>query len=67
MFPTSWILFCIFVPLSKNTLVDRKDTDKLMNQYAEEEGSVCQSQKMLISSFELQNWKLMNPMLLFYL
>ena len=57
--------FANFPPLFKNTLVDRKDFGKLMKQYAEEEGLMFQPQKMLISSFKLQNGTLITPLLLF--
>ena len=38
-----------------------------MKTYAEERGIMCQPQKMLISSFTLQNGTLITPLLLFYL
>ena len=38
-----------------------------MKQYSEEEGLMSQSQKMVISSFMLQNGTLITPLLLFYL
>ena len=52
--------------LFKNTLVDRKSICKLMKQHAEEASSISQPQKMLISSFKLQNGTLITPLLLFY-
>ena len=38
-----------------------------MKTYAEKEGKMCQPQKILISSFTLQNGTLITPLLLFYL
>ena len=59
--------FANFRPLFKNTLIDRKDFGKLMKQYSEEEGLMSESQKMLFSSFMLQNRTRNTPLLLFYL
>ena len=59
--------FANFHPLFKNTLIDRKDIGKLMKQYTEEEGLMSQPQKMLISSFKLQNGTLITLLLFFYL
>ena len=59
--------FANFLPLIKNTLVARKYISEVMKQYAEEEGLMSQPQKMLISSFTIQNGTLITPLLLFYL
>ena len=59
--------FANFPSVFENTLVDRKDIGKLIEQYAEEEGLMSQPQKMLISSIRLQNGTLITPLLLFYL
>ena len=59
--------FVNFLPIFKNPLVSRSDIGQLMNNYAEEEKLLPQPQKMLISSFILQNGALITPLLLFYL
>ena len=59
--------FANFPQYSKNNLVDRKNIGKLMKQYAEVDGLMSQPQKMIISSFTLQNGTLITPLLLFYL
>ena len=56
-----------FPPIFKKTLVSRIDIGDLTENYAEEEGFLSQPQKMLISSFILQNGTLITPLLLFYL
>ena len=54
-------------PIFKNINVDRHDIGLLMKDYAEKEGPLCQPQKMLISSYLLENETLITPLLLFYL
>ena len=50
-----------FLPLFKNTVVNRKGIKKLTRRYTEEEGFMSQSQKKFFSSFTLQNRTLINP------
>ena len=59
--------FANFPPIFKSTLVSKSDIGDLMKNYAEEERILSQPQKMLISSFTLQNGTLITPLLLFYL
>ena len=59
--------FDSFPPIFKNTLVSKSDIGDLMKNYAEEERLLSQPQKMLISSFTLQNGTLITPFLVFYL
>ena len=59
--------FVNFPPIFKNTLVSKCDIGELMKNYAEEERLLSQPRKMLISSFTLQNGKLIIPLQLFYL
>ena len=56
-----------FPPIFKNTLVSKSDIGDLMKNYAEEERLLSQPQKMLISSFTLQNRTLITLLLLFHL
>ena len=58
--------FSNFPPIFKKTLVSKNDIGDLMKSYAEEEGTMSQPRKMLISSFTLQNGTLIAPLLLFY-
>ena len=50
----------------KGTLVDRKDIGKTMKQCAQEQGLMCQHQKILASSFKLQTGTVITPLLLLY-
>ena len=59
--------FVNFSPIFKDTLVSSSDIEELMKKRAEEERLLSQPQKMLISSFTLQNGTLFTPLLLFYL
>ena len=59
--------FVNFPPIFKNTSVSRSDIGDWMKNYAEEERSLSQAQKMLISCFTLQNGTLITPLLLFCL
>ena len=59
--------FANFPPIFKNTVVSKSDIGDLMKNFAEEERSLSQPRKMLISSFTLQNGLLITPLLLFYL
>ena len=59
--------FAKFPPIFKNTLVSKSDIGDLMRNYAEKERLLSQPRKMLISSFTLQNGKLITPLPLFYL
>ena len=59
--------FVNFPPIFKNTTVGRHDIGSLMKDYAEKEGFLCQSRKMLISSYFLENGTLITPLFLFYL
>ena len=59
--------FANFPPIFKNTNVGRHDIGSLMKDYAEKEGLPCQPQKMLISSYFLENGTLITPLPLFYL
>ena len=59
--------FANFPPIYMNTLFSKSDIWDLMKNYAEEEGFLCQPQRMLIFSFTLQNGTLSTPLLLFYL
>ena len=56
-----------FPQIFKNTCVSKNDIGDLMKNYAEEEKLLSQPQKMLISSFTLQNGTLITPLFLFYL
>ena len=56
-----------FPPILRNTLVSKGDIGDLTENYAEEERLLSQPQKMLTSSFTLQNGTLITPLLLFYL
>ena len=53
--------FNIFLPIFKNTIFSRSDIGDLMKNYAEEEKFFSQPQKMLISTFTLQNGTLITP------
>ena len=59
--------FANLLPIFKNTNVGRHDFGLLMKDYAEKEGLLCQSRKMLISSYFLENGTLNTPLLKFYL
>ena len=59
--------FANFPPIFKNTNVGRHDKGSLTKDYAEKKGLLCQSRKMLTSSFFLENGTLITPLLLFYL
>ena len=59
--------FANFPPIFKNTNVGQHDNGSLMKDYYEKEGLLCQPQKMLFSSYFLQNGTLITPLLLFYL
>ena len=59
--------FANFPPIFENTNVGRHDIGLLMKDYAEKDGLLCQSGKMLISSYFLKNGSLITPLLLFYL
>ena len=66
----SWlfeITFCKSPPLLRKNLVSRKDFCELMGRNAKGMELMFQPEKMVISSFKLQNMKLMNPPLLRYL
>ena len=60
-------IFANFPRIFQNTLVSENDFGDLMKTYADEEEIMCQPQKMLISSFRLENGILILPLLLFYL
>ena len=59
--------FANFPPIFKNTLVSKNDIGYLTKTFAEEEGIMSQTRKILISSFTLPNGTLITPLLLFYL
>ena len=59
--------FVNFPPIFENTLVSKSDIGDLMKNYAEEERLLSQHRKMFISSFTLQNGKLITPLPLLYL
>ena len=59
--------FANFLPIFKNTLLGKSDIGDLMKNYAEEERSLSQPGKTLISSFTLQNGTLITPLPLVYL
>ena len=59
--------FANFPPIVKSTLVSKSDIGDLMKNYADEERLLSETQKILISSFTLQNGTLITPLLLFYL
>ena len=59
--------FAIFPAIFRNTNVGRHDIGLLMKDYVEKEGLLCQSRKMLISSYFLENGTVITPLLLFYL
>ena len=59
--------FANFLPIFKNTNVGRHDIGLLMKDYAEKKGFLCQTRKMLISSYFPENGTLITPLLLFYL
>ena len=54
----------LFLPIFKNTNVCRNDIGLLMKDYAEKEGLLCQSRKMLTSNYFLENRSLITPLLL---
>ena len=56
-----------FPPRFKKTLVSKSDIGDLMRNYVGEERLLSQPQKMLISSFTLQNGTLITPLLMCYL
>ena len=60
-------IFANFPPVFKNILVSKNDIGYLMKTYSEEEGTMSQPKKVLISSSTLQNETLITPLLLFYL
>ena len=55
-----------FPTILKNTFDSKSQIGEFMTNYAEEERLLSQPQKMLISSFKLQNGTLITPLLLFY-
>ena len=59
--------FANFPPIFRNTKFGRHDIGLLIKYYAEKEGLLGQSRKMLISSYFLENGTLISPLLLFYL
>ena len=59
--------FANFHPIFRNTSVSKNDIGDLKKTYAEEEGILSQSQKMVQSTITLQNGTLIIPLLLFYL
>ena len=59
--------FTNFLPVFENTNVERLDIELLMKDFAEKEGLLCQSRKVLISSYFLDNGTLITPLLLFNL
>ena len=59
--------FANFPPIFKITNEGRHDIGSLMQDYAENEGLLCQPRKMLISSYFLENGTLITPLLLFYI
>ena len=59
--------FASFPSVFKNTLVSKSDIGDLMKNNAEEERLLTQPQKIMISSFTLQNGTLTTPLLLFSL
>ena len=59
--------FANFPTIFENTLVRQSDIRDLMKNYAEQERIFSQPQKMMISSFTLQNGTLITPLLLFHL
>ena len=59
--------FANLPPTFKNTLVSKSDIGDFMKNYAQEERVLSQIQKLLISSFTLQNGTLITPLLSFYL
>ena len=60
-------IFADFLAIFRNTSVSKNDTGHQTEVYAEEEGILSQSRKLLISRFTLQNGTLITPLLLFYL
>ena len=59
--------FANFPPIFKNCHVGRDDIGNLMKAYAEEHELLKNPQRMLISSFKLQNGTIITPLLNFYL
>ena len=59
--------FANFPPIIKNTLVGKTDVGGLMKKCAGEKGLLSQPREMLISSFTIQNGRLITPLLVFYL
>ena len=59
-------IFANFPTVFQNTNVDRHDIGSLMQDYAEKQVLLCQPQKMLISSYFLENGTLITPLLLFF-
>ena len=59
--------FSNFSPIFEKNLVSKIDIGDLMKTYAEEEGIMSQTRKLLISSFTIQNGTLIIPLFFFYL
>ena len=48
--------FANFSPIFKNTIVSRNNIGYLMKEYAEKEGIMSQTRRMLLTSFHLEEW-----------
>ena len=59
--------FSNFPPIFKNFNVSRADIGEYMREYAIENNLLKQPQRMLISSFKLENGTIITPLLNFYL
>ena len=59
--------FSNFPPIFKNIDVSRNDIGEYMKNYAEENDLLKNPQRMLISSFKLENGTIITPLLNFYL
>ena len=60
-------VFANFPLIFKNSEVGRDKIDPFMEEYAEKGGLLAQPRRMLISSFFLENGKIITPLLLLYL
>ena len=59
--------FSNFHPIFKNTEVGRKDIGEYMQNYAIENDLLKHPQRMLISSFKLENGSIITPLFNFYM
>ena len=58
--------FQYFLPIFKNCFVSKTDIGECMKSYADEQGLLRQSSRMMISNFHLENGSLITPLFNFY-